>query len=77
MEHVMAKGKRVFELTHPTTAGIDIGAASHFVAVPPDRDDEPVREFASFTQDLHRRVDRLRGGYSGDAVHGGVGDPLV
>jgi transposase len=59
MEHVMAKGKRVFELTHPNTAGIDIGAASHFVAVPPDRDDEPVREFASFTEDLHRLADWL------------------
>jgi hypothetical protein len=29
------------------------------VAVPPDRDDEPVREFASFTEDLHRLADWL------------------
>ena len=36
-------------ITHPHAAGIDIGSASHFVAVPPDRDDEPVREFLSFT----------------------------
>lgn len=55
----MAQGKRVFELTHPNAAGIDIGAASHFVAVPPDRDDEPVREFPSFTQDLNRLADWL------------------
>ena len=40
-------------ITHPNAAGIDIGAASHFVAVPPDRDDEPVREFPSFTADLN------------------------
>lgn len=38
---------------------IDIGSASHFVAVAPDRDDEPVREFASFTGDLIRLADWL------------------
>lgn len=46
-------------LTHPNAAGIDIGSAAHFVAVPPDRDDEPVREFCSFTADLHRLADWL------------------
>ncbi len=30
----MSVRKRVFELTHPNAAGIDVGAASHFVAVP-------------------------------------------
>jgi transposase len=40
-------------------AGIDIGAAAHFVAVPPDRDPQPVREFATFTADLHRLADWL------------------
>ena len=29
------------------------------MAVPPDRDDEPVREFQSFTADLHRLADWL------------------
>lgn len=48
-------------LTHPNAAGIDIGSASHFVAVPPDRDDQPVREFKSFTADLHRLADWLDG----------------
>jgi transposase len=48
-------------LTHPNAAGIDIGSASHYVAVPPDRDDEPVREFASFTADLQRLADWLDG----------------
>jgi transposase len=40
-------------------AGIDIGSASHFVAVPPGRDEEPVREFKSFTSDLYALVDWL------------------
>ena len=34
-------------------AGIDIGSNSHFVSVPEDRDKHPVREFKSFTGDLH------------------------
>jgi transposase len=56
----MAPRKRtVFELTHPNAAGIDIGAVSHYVAVPPDRDEEPVREFPSFTADLGRLADWL------------------
>jgi transposase len=46
-------------LMHPNAAGVDIGSAMHFVAVPPDRDDEPVREFASFTADLHALADWL------------------
>ena len=56
----MAPRKRVaFELTHPHAAGIGVGAASHFVAVPPDRDDEPVQELPSFTEDLERLADWL------------------
>ncbi len=47
-------------ITHPDAAGIDIGSASHFVAVPPDRDDQPVREFPSFTTDLHALADWLK-----------------
>lgn len=46
-------------ITHPNAAGIDIGSASHYVAVPADRDDEPVREFASFTADLNALADWL------------------
>jgi len=47
-------------LTHPNAAGIDIGSASHYVAVPPDRDEEPVREFNSFTTDLQALADWLQ-----------------
>lgn len=39
---------------HPDAAGIDVGSRSHWVAVPAERDAEPVREFGSFTSDLHR-----------------------
>jgi transposase len=47
-------------ITYPDAAGIDIGASSHFVAVPVGRDAELVREFAAFTDDLRRLVQWLR-----------------
>lgn len=60
MEEAMAVRKKVLvELAHPNAAGIDIGSASHYVAVPADRDDEPVREFRSFTDDMQRLADWL------------------
>lgn len=34
-------------------AGVDIGSSSHYVSVPEDRDENPVREFKSFTSDLY------------------------
>jgi transposase len=40
-------------------AGIDVGAREMFVAVPPERDDKPVRVFATFTEDLERLTDWL------------------
>ncbi len=45
---------------NPDAAGIDIGSTSHVVAVPPDRDDEPVRTFQTFSGDLHRLAAWLR-----------------
>ena len=39
---------------NPYAAGIDIGSKSHFVAVPEGTDEQPVREFSSFTDDLER-----------------------
>lgn len=47
------------ERINEDAAGIDIGAASHFVAVPEDRDDPPVREFEAYTSDLYRLADWL------------------
>jgi transposase len=44
----------------PDTAGIDIGSRSHFVAVPADRDQNPVREFQTFTSELRKMVSWLK-----------------
>ena len=44
--------QEILRKIHLNAAGIDIGSASHWVAVPDDRDDQPVREFTSFTHDL-------------------------
>ena len=41
-------------------AGIDVGSAEHYVAVPPDRDANPVQKFGSFTADLHRMARWLK-----------------
>ena len=49
----------LFERIQPDAAGIDCGQNSHFVAVPPERDPQPVREFRTFTADLHRLADWL------------------
>ena len=40
-------------------AGIDIGSRSHFVAVPEGADEQPVREFSTFTGDLERLAEWL------------------
>lgn len=37
----------------PDAAGIDVGASSHWVAVPKRSSAEPVREFGAMTDDLH------------------------
>ena len=34
-------------------AGIDVGNAEHYVAVPEGNDSQSVRKFGSFTADLH------------------------
>jgi transposase len=47
-------------VVHPDAAGIDVGNASHFVAVPAGRDPYPVREFGSWTADLHRMAEWLK-----------------
>src|SRR5712671_7889633 len=61
---VAGKGKRGLKrkgmcledrpLLEPNAAGIDIGAREIFVAVPPDRDENPVRVFLTFTEDLQQ-----------------------
>ena len=44
----------------PDVAGIDIGSRSHFVAVPADRSETPVREFGSFTANVYEMVEWLK-----------------
>jgi transposase len=46
-------------IVNPNAAGIDVGNASHFAAVPPDRDPNPVREFGFWTADLHQMAEWL------------------
>jgi hypothetical protein len=43
----------------PNACGIDVGARQMYVAVAPDRADEPVRVFETFTEDLERLADWL------------------
>jgi transposase len=45
----------------PDAAGIDCGATHHYVAVPADRDPEPVRAFSTVTAELQRLADWLVG----------------
>jgi transposase len=40
------------EVVHSDAAGIDIGNEAHYVAVPPNRDSEPVRRFGCTTAEL-------------------------
>jgi transposase len=47
------------EVVHPNAAGIDIGNESHYVAVPPDRESQPVRRFGCTTAELKAMADWL------------------
>ena len=49
-----------FEIVHRHAAGIDIGNESHYVAVPAGRDEQPIREFGSWTADLERMAQWLK-----------------
>jgi transposase len=46
-----------WKIVHPDAAGIDIGSDAHYVAVPPERDEQPVREFGCHTKDLIELAD--------------------
>ena len=64
LEAVMSRGKSGAEPAglsqlNLNAAGIDVGATSHFVAVPADRAEQPVQEFEAFTADLYRLSDWL------------------
>jgi hypothetical protein len=65
------------EVVHRDAAGIDIGNASHFAAVPADRDEQPVRGIrlldSRFAGDGHL-AEAVRYPDGGDAVDRGVLD---
>ena len=48
------------EVVHPHAAGIDIGNESHYVAVPPTRDRQPVRHFGCTTVELKALAEWLK-----------------
>jgi hypothetical protein len=48
------------EVIHPDAAGIDIGNESHYVAVPPTRDSQPVRRFGCTTAELKTMANWLK-----------------
>ena len=60
LERHLTSANPGLDVVHRNAAGIDVGNASHFVAVPPDRDSQPVREFGCWTADLQRLADWLK-----------------
>jgi transposase len=54
------KTPEIFRTINANAAGIDIGSEEHWVAVPEDRDDQPVRKFGCFTSDLYALADWLK-----------------
>jgi transposase len=66
-EHKKRKAKtksqatKVLREQEPNAAGIDLGAEEIWVAVPSERDQNPVRRFEAFTQDLNSIVQWLVG----------------
>lgn len=61
-KHAMQRKVQVnaLEQINPNAAGIDIGAEEVWAAVPPDRDEESVQVFPTFTADLHRLAEWLK-----------------
>lgn len=53
------KNVKPLHVMQPNAAGIDVGATEIYIAVPEDRDPEPVRYFSTFTKDLHDAAEWL------------------
>ena len=60
MTRTLQSGDLSLEVVHPDAAGIDIGNESHYVAVPPTRESEPVRRFGCTTGELKSMADWLK-----------------
>ena len=56
----VAAGDPKLAIVNTNAGGIDVGNESHFVAVPPDRDENPVREFGCWTQALKEMAEWLK-----------------
>jgi transposase len=50
----VSAGDPGLEIVHRDAGGIDVGNESHYAAVPPGRDAQPVQEFGCWTADLKR-----------------------
>src|SRR5215472_8408942 len=60
LQRLLCAAEPGLSVVHPHAAGIDVGNESHFVAVPPDRDPQPVREFGSWTAALREMAEWLK-----------------
>jgi len=58
-------GAPVLHCLNPNAAGVDVGATEIYIAVPVDRDPQPVRHFSTFTEDPHAVATWLKGLGSG------------
>ena len=56
------KGSRTAQpnVMHPDAAGLDIGSTEVYAAVRPERDPDPIRNFPTFTVDLHALANWLK-----------------
>ena len=55
-----SKRKQAMRVVHPHCAGVDLGKARHYVAVPEGADERVVRSFGSFTDELQAMAAWLR-----------------
>ncbi len=79
MEQILAMRKRD-DVVFTTSAGIDVGGSSHWVAVAPHLAEESVREFGAMTDDLNALpavAAAMRSGYRRVGIHRGVLDSCV
>lgn len=56
----MVQSSSSIKIVNPDSAGIDIGASSHFVAVPEGRDNRVVKEFQCYTPDIKQMISWLK-----------------
>ena len=57
---VTAGGSDELPVVAADVAGIDVGSRQHYVAVPPERDEQPVRSFGCLTPDLVELAEWLK-----------------